>query len=194
MFAANVKCRDVLQRLDQQAGGVGGIQEDQVELLAALQIGHGVAAAHDGAVRQAADLQILADQLHGVIALVDEHALPRAAAQCLNAQLARSGEQIQHPASLDIELDDGEQALLHLAGGGAGLHALQLLQSAAPGRSGDDSHFSVPLGSKRSKMTSAPASSAASMSARLRMVQLNSWAPYRARHSFRDRLPLSSNR
>ena len=56
MFAANVKCRNILQRLDQQAGGVGGIEKDQVELFAAFQIGHGIAAADNGAVRQAADL------------------------------------------------------------------------------------------------------------------------------------------
>ena len=60
----------------------------------------------------------------GVGAAVDKHALRRAAAQSLDAQLAGAGEEVQHAAALNVELNDGEQALLHLAGGGAGLHTL----------------------------------------------------------------------
>ena len=127
MSAANVNPCDFLQGLLQEAGGVGGVQKNQVELLAGLQVAHGIAVYHPGPIRKAAGLQILPDGLEGILAPLYEHSALRPPAQGLDAQLAGAGEEVQDPAPLNIELDDGEQSLLDLPRGGAGLQALQLL-------------------------------------------------------------------
>ena len=144
MLATNVKPCDILQGLLQQAGVIGGVQEHQVELLAAAQIGQGVAVPDPGPVRKSAQLQVLPDQLQGGGAFVHKNHLQRAPAQGFDAQLAGAAEQVQYPAALDVELQDGEHALLDLVGGGTDVHALGLLQAAAPGGSGDDSHIVIP--------------------------------------------------
>ena len=55
--------------------------------------------------------------------LVDKHTLARAAAERLDAELARAGEEVQHASALDIELIVLKTASLDAVRRGADGHA-----------------------------------------------------------------------
>ena len=126
MFPENVKPCDGLQRPVQQIALIGRVQKDQVEFLpAAGQEGDGVPLDHMGLVLKAAGLDVLPDEGGGLPPLVGEGTALRAPGQGLQAKLTGAAEQVQHLPPLDVELDDVEQGLLHLVGGGTGVHALE---------------------------------------------------------------------
>ena len=68
----------------------------------------------------------------------------RAAAERLDAELARARKQVERAPPLHFKLDGGENALLDLVHGRAGIHALRSLQRDASGGSCDDAHAVPP--------------------------------------------------
>ena len=104
---------------------VGRVEENEVEFLAqGIEIGHRVAADDLRAFLQPRERQILTDELHRVGAPVHEHGALRAARKCLDAELSRPREEVEHARALHLELDGGENALLDLVGGRAGIITL----------------------------------------------------------------------
>ena len=76
----------------------GRVQQHQIELLPAGREEAGRFADVDAAaVKDAAVLAVLHDDVHSLAVLVQEHAPGSAPAQRLNAQLAAACEQVQHP-------------------------------------------------------------------------------------------------
>ena len=104
---------------------VGRVEENEVEFLTqGIEIGHRVAADDLRAFLQPRERQILADELHRVGASVHEHGALRAARKRLDAELSRPREEVEHARALHLELDGGENALLDLVGGRAGIITL----------------------------------------------------------------------
>ena len=142
MGGQNVKPGNVGNGALQQFLRIGRVQENNIKLLPhALEILHRVSADHFCLVAQLRSLQIFTDQGHGVLAPVHKHGTLRSPGEALDAKLAGTGKKVQHLPSLDIELQGAEHSLLHPVGGGTGLHALQFLESAAPGGACDDTHM-----------------------------------------------------
>ena len=83
---------------------------------------------------------------YGGAALVDEHGAARAAAERLDAELARAGKEVEHAPALDVELDEVEHGFLDVIGRGTGGHSLRLAQPAAAGRTCDHTHGGSPFG------------------------------------------------
>ena len=86
--------------------------------------------------------QILAHEGSGILPVVDKNGARGPAAERLDAELARSGEQVEYVAR-DVELDDVEQGFLHAVRRWAREHALRRFQLCAARRSGDNSHGCV---------------------------------------------------
>ena len=128
MICQNVKSGNGLQRLFPQAGGIGGVNKDDVEfLLGGGEEGKGVAVDDPRGAGQPGQRQIVADKGRGFPALFDKHSPGGAPAEGLDAQLAGTGKEVQYPAALQFKLDNAENRFLYSIGGGAGLQPLQLL-------------------------------------------------------------------
>ena len=96
-----VKLYNIFKCFVKQSRIIWRIKKDQVELSARAQVAERLAL-HDVAL-QAAEREIGAHELHGGAALIDEHGAARTAAERLDAELARSGEQVEYVAR-DVEL------------------------------------------------------------------------------------------
>jgi hypothetical protein len=127
MFGKNVKSQNGVEGPVHEIGVVGGIEENDIELLPARgQECDAVALHHPGIVLEGGDLEIFFQQRYGITAHFHEGTMAGAAGEGLNAQLTGSTEEIENFAVRDLKLDDIVKGLLHLVGGGAGVHTLKL--------------------------------------------------------------------
>ena len=90
--------------------------------------------------RETAAAEIFLHEADGVPGAVHKQTIRRAAGERFDAELTRSGEQIEDFAPLHIKLDDIEHGLLHLIGRGADIPPHRLEQTAAAACAGDHSH------------------------------------------------------
>ena len=134
----DVKLFHSLDRFRFQPGAVGRIEENEIEFLAGFQNAERVALQH--ARRETAAAEIFLHEADGVPGAVHKKTLRRAAGERFDAELTRSGEQIEDFAPLHIKLDDIEHGLLHLIGRGADIPPHRLEQTAAAACAGDHSH------------------------------------------------------
>ena len=72
-------------------------------------------------------LQILPDHGNGLLALVYNDGLRSPPAQRLDGQLAAAAEEIQHPAALDLKLNDIKDRFLEPIRRGSGIQSLRSL-------------------------------------------------------------------
>ena len=97
------------------------------KIILAACIAAGAVCVIPAAEAQAAQAQVLPNQGRRLPPLIHKGTAPGPPGEGLNAQLAGAAEQVQRPPALNVKLDNIEQGLLHLVGGGTGLHPLKLL-------------------------------------------------------------------
>ena len=132
---SDVKLFHRLDRLRFQPGAIGRIEENEITLAGFPRNAERVTLQH--ARRETAAAEIFLHEADGVPGAVHKETIRRAAGERFNAELPRSGEQIEDFAPLHIKLDDIEHGLLHLIGRGADIPSHRFEQTAAAAYAGD---------------------------------------------------------
>src|SRR5918998_840610 len=143
----SLRCHHGRERPRQVAPQGGGqpvwrIEEDDIVLTRAARCSAEVPA-HLGADHLGLGserLEVGRDGADGGRRVVHEGGMPGAARQCLDAQRARAGEQVQHVSVLDRVAQDREQRLADAVRSRPGLEAGGDLQPAAPVDARDHAH------------------------------------------------------